>query len=147
MNEENERGNGYLVTGLILGIVLGLIFSWVFHPSTKAGDGSPVFLNQLDKDAYRVLVAAAYAGNKDTVRAKARLELLQDDDMYQALAFQTQEMLAQDGLTQVAKQMGELLLVLGQSDQQFKVPPTDTATPVPTGTEMEGSETVVPQEP
>jgi len=147
MNDENRRGNGYLLTGLIIGVLLGLIFSWVFRPATKTVEGSPAYLNELDKESYRILVAAAYAANKDIVRAKARLELLQDDDMYQSLALQTQEMLAQDGLTPEAKQMGELLLALGKADQQFELPSTDTVTPIPTVTESEGSETLVPQEP
>ena len=146
MNEENERGSWYLLTGFIIGILLGLVFSWMFKPA-KVTEGSPAALDALSKDSYRVLVAASYAANKDIVRAKARLALLQDEDMVQALALQTQEMLADNGMTEEAKQMSELLLALGQGNQQFALPPTDTVTPIPTATRSEELGTAIPEEP
>ena len=81
MNGEN-RGPWYLLTGLVLGIALGLIYAWVFQPVTVYRYGLRPPLRGDFKDQYRALIAAAYLGNGDLLRARARLELLKDEDMF-----------------------------------------------------------------
>jgi hypothetical protein len=95
MNGE-KRGPWYLLTGLVLGIALGLIYAWIFQP-VQYVDTSPASLRSDFKDQYRALIAAAYLGNGDLVRARARLELIKDEDMFRAISEQAQRTLAQQG--------------------------------------------------
>ncbi len=84
-----RRGNGYLLTGLLLGVGLGLLVAWVLAP-VRYVDTTPDRLRADFKDAYRALIALAYQGNPDLVRAQARLALLGDPNPAQALAVQAQ---------------------------------------------------------
>jgi hypothetical protein len=113
MNGEN-RGPWYLLTGLVIGIALGLIYAWIFQP-VKYIDTSPSSLRSDFKDQYRALIAAAYLGNGDLLRARARLELLKDGDMFRALSEQAQRTLAQQGSDADARALGLLAIALGQA--------------------------------
>jgi hypothetical protein len=113
MNGE-KRGPWYLLTGLVLGIALGLIYAWVFQP-VEYVDTSPEFLRSDFKDQYRALIAAAYLGNGDLIRARARLELLKDEDMFRAISEQAQRTLAQQGSDDDARALGLLAIALGQA--------------------------------
>ena len=85
MNE--NRGPWYLLTGLVIGAVLGLLYAWVIRP-VQYTNTAPSSLRAEDKDQYRAVIAAAYLANGDLLRARARLELLQDPDLYRVLAEQ-----------------------------------------------------------
>lgn len=113
MNQE-ERGHWYLLTGLLLGIALGLAYAWWIQP-VEYVDTMPASLRQEFKDQYRALIAAAYQGNNDLVRARARLELLQDQDMLRALTGQAQRTLANAGSSNDARALGLLAIALGQA--------------------------------
>ncbi len=51
MDEEN-RGNLYLVTGIVIGLALGLLFAWVIQP-VQYLDTPPDSLKEIYKDQYR----------------------------------------------------------------------------------------------
>lgn len=119
MNED-ERGHLYLLTGLIIGVVLGLAYSWWYQP-VKYTDTAPASLQREFKDKYRALIAVAYLGNSDLVRARGRLELLKDDDVLRALSEQAQRTLAETGAASSpetaaeARALGLLAIALGQA--------------------------------
>lgn len=129
MNEE-DRGSWYLLTGLILGIAIGLVYAWVIQPMGYA-EAEPASLHADYKDQYRTLIAAAYAANGDLTRARARLELLGDEDPYRALSEQAQRDLAGGGPEQ-SHALGSLAAALrGESAAPVSLP---GGTPAPTGT-------------
>jgi hypothetical protein len=113
MNGES-RGPWYLLTGLVIGISLGLLYAWVFQP-VKYVDTIPASLRADFKDQYRALIAAAYLGNSDLLRARERLELLEDEDVFRALSEQAQRTLAQQGPDEDARALGLLAIALGQA--------------------------------
>ncbi len=122
MNED-ERGNWYLLTGVVLGIILGILFAWVISP-VEYVDTAPESLKDEFKDQYRVLIASAYVANGDLVRAKARLELLDEADIYLVVAEQAQQMLAEGGSVEEAQALGRLALALGQEIPQPEITAT-----------------------
>ena len=111
---KNKYGQWYLLTGLVMGAFAGLLIAWILQP-VEYIDTSPASLQAAYKDHYRLLIAAAYAANGDLVRAKARLELLEDDDILQALTEQAQRTLAEGNSPEEARALGLLALALGQS--------------------------------
>ncbi|MBN1146336.1 MAG: hypothetical protein JXA78_03700 [Anaerolineales bacterium] len=122
---DEERGPWYLLTGLLLGVVLGLAYAWGVQP-VEYVDTSPASLRKDFKDQYRALIAASYLANGDLVRAKARLELLGDEDMYRAISEQAQRTLAQDGSTHQARALGLLAIALGQEGPGPAIPSPPT---------------------
>jgi hypothetical protein len=122
MNED-ERGNWYLLTGVVLGIILGILFAWVISP-IKYVDTAPESLKDEFKDQYRVLIASAYVANGDLVRAKARLALLDEVDIYLVVAEQAQQILAEGGSVEEAQALGRLALALGQEIPQPEITAT-----------------------
>ena len=89
MNEEEQRGPWYLLTGLVIGILIGIVYARYFQP-VRYVDTTPSSLRNDFKDQYRSLIAAAFLSNGDLIRARARLELLEDPDAFQALTDQAQ---------------------------------------------------------
>ncbi len=125
---EQNRGNWYLLTGLILGLVLGMIYAWVISPVTEV-DTHPNLLRDDYKDIYRSLISRAYQANNNLPRAEARLELIGDDDPALALAAQAQRFLAENGDNEMAKILANLSAAL-QSQHgpaATPIPPTVTA--------------------
>lgn len=110
---KEDRGSWYLLTGLVVGFILGVLYAWLVRPAEYV-DTTPASLRADFKDLYRALIASAYAANADLVRAQARLELLEDADVFQVLAEQAQRMLAQDSSSSEARALGLLALALGQ---------------------------------
>jgi hypothetical protein len=109
-----------LLTGLVIGAVLGVLYAWVVQP-VEYTDTKPVSLRADFKDSYRALIAAAYMANGDLVRARARLVLLGDKDIYRTLAEQAQRTLAGASASlsggsgmQEARALGVLAVALGQ---------------------------------
>lgn len=122
MDNEN-RGNLYLITGVVLGLVIGLLISWVIQP-VEYTDTSPSSLKETYKDRYRAVIASAFDANGDIVRAKARLELLGDENIHQALAEQAQQSLAEDNSPLEAQVLGRLAGAL--SRELPDIIPTET---------------------
>ncbi|MDD5468949.1 MAG: hypothetical protein PHS96_14215 [Anaerolineales bacterium] len=111
---EERRGAWFLLTGLIIGAVLGLFYAWVVQP-VQYTNTAPASLRADFKDRYRALIALAYSADGDLVRARARLELLEDDDSYRSLAEQAQRTLAEGGSADEARALGKLASALKEA--------------------------------
>jgi len=109
----DNRGPWYLITGLALGVLIGVAYAWLVQP-VRYTNTMPASLRSDFKDRYRAVIAAAYQANASLTRAKARLELLADPDVYRALAEQAQRSLA-GGDPQEARALGQLAAALGQA--------------------------------
>ena len=81
------------VVALILGFLAGLYYSWVLSP-VRYTDAEPRSLRTDFKDDFRSAIAAAFTSNGDLERARARLQLLGDEDPGQTLTAQAQRMVA-----------------------------------------------------
>ncbi len=114
MRASEERGPWYLLTGVIIGIVLGVLYTRYIQP-VQYVDTSPALLRSDFKDQYRVLISTAYTANGDLRRAKARLGLLKDPDIFRALSEQAQRTLAENGSSVEARSLGLLAIALGQA--------------------------------
>jgi len=119
MRHEEKRGPWYLLTGLLIGILLGVGYTRFFQP-VEYVETSPASLRQDFKDLYRAMIATAYLANGDLVRARARLELLQDADSVRTLTEQAQRKLAEEGdsesgISEEARALGLLAVALGQA--------------------------------
>lgn len=112
-----NRGPWYLITGFMLGLILGVAYSWVVRP-VQYINTSPASLRSDFKDQYRALIAAAYAANGDLVRARGRLSLLQDEDIFRVLAAQAQQTLADGNSSNEARALGLLAVAIGQGASQ-----------------------------
>jgi hypothetical protein len=123
---DQNRGNWYILTGLLLGLIMGLIFTWVVSP-VKEIDTHPNLLREDYKDIYRTLIARAYQANNNLPRAEARLALIGDEEPSLALAAQAQRYLAEGGDIETAK-------VLANLSSALQSAAITSATPLPAGT-------------
>jgi hypothetical protein len=125
---DQNRGNWYLLTGLILGLIMGIVYSWVISPVSQV-DTHPRMLRTDYKDIYRLLISRAYQANNNLPRAEARLNLIGDDEPALALAAQAQRFLAEGGDHEMAIILANLSAVLQSSEaaENTPVPPTGTA--------------------
>ncbi|UCH59915.1 MAG: hypothetical protein JSV61_00145 [Anaerolineales bacterium] len=126
-----NRGPWYLLTGLLFGAVIGLAYAWLVQP-VRYTNTKPASLRPDFKDRYRALIALAYQTNDNLVRAKARLELLEDQDVYRALAEQAQRTLAGGGNVEEARALGALAVALGQAPPTVEPAPQNTGIPAST---------------
>jgi hypothetical protein len=142
----DERGSWYLLTGIILGIGLGLLYSWVISPAEYI-DTPPWSLREDFKDQYRAAIAASYASTGNLQRAKARLELLKDEDSSLALVVQAQRYLAGGNDYEDAQSLAILASALGQAPTPLPTQPENTPTEVSTFTpEVSDSPTPSPSQ-
>ena len=109
-----KKGQWYLLTGILIGFLAGLAIAWIIQP-VEYTDTSPASLQPTYKDRYRVLIAKAYTASGDLVRAKARLELLGDENPLQALTEQAQRTLAEGSSPEEARSLSLLALAIGQN--------------------------------
>ncbi len=135
---DQNRGNWYLLTGLILGLILGIVYSWVISPVSQV-DTHPDSLRTDYKDIYRSLISRAYLANNNLPRAEARLDLIGDEESALALAAQAQRFLAEGGDNEMAKILANLSAALQSLTmiENTPVPPSETDNPE----ETEGSQT------
>ncbi len=125
---DQNRGNWYLLTGLILGLIMGIVYSWVISPVSQV-DTHPSLLRTDYKDIYRLLISRAYQANNNLPRAEARLNLIGDDEPALALAAQAQRFLAEGGDHEMAVILANLSAALQSSEEAENppVPPLGTA--------------------
>jgi len=121
-----QRGNLYLLTGLILGIGLGLLIAWVISP-VKYVDNEPSMLSETQKNAYRQVIALAYQSSRDLIRAQMRIDLVDPGGSYQVLAAQAQRMLAENDDPDAARALALLAADLGKPQVSTGVTITDQA--------------------
>ncbi|MCK4800804.1 MAG: hypothetical protein KAS84_02365 [Anaerolineales bacterium] len=133
---DQDRGNWYLLTALILGLTLGLIYTWVISPVSQV-DTHPSSLRVDYKDIYRSLISRAYQANNNLPRAKARLDLMDDDEPAMALAAQAQRFLAEGGDNEMAIILANLSADLqsAESAKNTPIPPTTGIDSTGTGPE------------
>jgi hypothetical protein len=150
MNRD-ERGPWYLITALVIGIGAGLVYAWFLAPVSYV-DISPVSLREEHKDQYRALIAAAYGANGDLVRARARLDQLEDPDIVRTLTIQAQRTLVSAGQENISHYLGQLALALSQEPTASQtlelilpVPPASPS-PNPDSNDEEPGETPAEQE-
>ena len=122
MNEEQPRGNWYLLTGVVLGLILGLIFSLRVSP-VRYENSDPSMLAEDLRGEYRRLIAEAYRGDGNLPRARQRLALLRDDDPARALAAQAQRILADGGGPDDARPLAQLAADLSGAQPPAAVTP------------------------
>jgi hypothetical protein len=124
-----ERGRWYLLTGLVIGAVLGLVYAWLVSPR-EYSDTSPASLQTDFKDQYRAMIALAYVSDGNLPRARARLELLGDEDAIRSLAEQAQRTLAEGRSPREAQALGLLAVSLGQGPVPLpSLPPVNLTLP------------------
>lgn len=112
-------GFSFIFTGLILGLIIGLAISLWFSPVEYANI-TPNMLGDQAKEAYRAIIATSFNARGDLGRAKARINLLQDEDSIRLLTAQAQQTVAQGGLAQEAR--GLALLAAALNNQDFEIP-------------------------
>jgi len=135
------------LVALAAGFGLGLGYAWVIAPAPQV-DAEPHALRANFKDSFRSAIAAAYASNADLERARARLDLLGDPDLSQALAAQAQRMLAAGEPARNVQQVAMLASALEGQQAAANPSPTDTAIPTNTSeapTQEDSTSTVIPE--
>jgi len=130
MNE--DRGNWFLLTGIIIGLAFGLLYSLWLNPVTYV-DAAPGSLSPANQDHYRLMAALAYRANGDLGRAQARLQIFDDDNPAYTLGAQAQRMLAEGGDPDMARALAQLAADYNNPLPEVVLPPTPTleATPTP----------------
>ena len=127
---EHNRGNWYLLTGLVLGLIFGLVYSWVISPISQV-DTHPNLLRDDYKDIYRSLISRAYRANNNLPRAQARLDLIGDEEPALALAAQAQRFLAESEDNEMALILANLSSVLQSANKPVPTSPQLSSTPSP----------------
>jgi hypothetical protein len=125
---DQNRGNWYLLTGLILGLVIGIVYAWVISPISQV-DTHPNLLRDDYKDIYRSLISRAYRANINLPRAEARLELIGDQEPALALAAQAQRYLAESEDNEMALILANLSSVLQSANEPVPTMPLPSSTP------------------
>ena len=114
-----------IILTLLLGLGLGVAYSWLISP-LRVVDADPVALRADFKDNYRSAIAASYAATSNLPRAQARLALLGDSNIIEALNSQAQHMLATGEFAQ-ADQLAALATALGNGTTGLAPVPTSTS--------------------
>jgi hypothetical protein len=116
---------------LLLGLGLGLAYSWLISP-LRVVDADPVALRADFKDQYRAAIAASFAANGNLPRAEARLVLLGDTNVVEALNSQAQRMIASGEFTQ-ADQLAALAVAIENGGILISAPITAVTDPTEAG--------------
>jgi hypothetical protein len=128
-----------ILFALLVGLGAGLVYAWMIAPR-GATDTQPRTLRADFKDQYRALIAAAYTATGNLPRARARLALLGDPDLLEALNGQAQRMQANnqsferaDQVAALARALDENVSSAGTNGEITGAEPTSSA-PVPSTT-------------
>lgn len=115
----------YLLAGLGIGLIAGIIVSLLIAP-LRYTQSNPAALAAGGKDIYRGLIALAYLSDGDLGRASARLALLQDSNLVDALAAQSQRVYAAGGSVEEAQAFSLLAVSLYQKNHGSPTPAAGT---------------------
>lgn len=100
-----------ILLALLAGLAGGLVYSWMISP-LRVTDADPFVLRADFKEDFRSTIAAAYAATGNLPRAQARLALLKDPDLVEALNAQAQRMKADSESFQQADEVAALAVAL-----------------------------------
>lgn len=109
---------------LLAGLGLGLAYAWIISP-LRVVASDPIALRADFKDQFRSAIAAAFVATGNLPRTEARLSLLGDSDVVEALNSQAQRMIASGEFAQ-ADQLAALAMAL-ENDNVLAVLPTHTS--------------------
>jgi hypothetical protein len=145
----------FVLVGIVAGLILGLFLTWQVWP-VEYYDTDPVDLRQEHKDDYVVMIAAAYAQDRDLGLASLRLGHLELEDAKQSVLGLFQRY-GEAGYSEETRSLAQLAYDLGVTDVAllpYLEEPTPTAStipsPEPTPTEVPTTAvvpTVTPVEP
>jgi hypothetical protein len=125
----------FVLVGIVVGLSLGLLLTWQVWP-VQYYDTDPIDLRQEYKDDYVVMIAAAYAQERDLGLASLRLGQLGLEDAKQAVLGLFQRY-GEAGYSGETRSLAQLAYDLGVTDVAL-LPYIEepTATPEPTPTEV-----------
>ena len=110
-----------VLLGLLLGVGMGLAYTWVLNPHPNT-DAQPSALRAEFKDQYRSLIAASFAATGNLPRAQARLAVVGDANLVEALNAQAQRMRAGAQSFERADQVAALASALGAESSGGTLP-------------------------
>ena len=139
----------FVLVGIVVGLGLGLLLTWQIWP-VEYYNTDPIDLRQEHKDDYVVMIAAAYAQDRDLGMASLRLGQLGLEDAKQSVLGLFQRY-GEGGYSGETRSLAQLAYDLGVTDVAL-LPyiQEPTATPEPTQTEVPTTApvpTVTPVEP
>ena len=139
----------FVLVGIVVGLILGLLLTWQIWP-VEYYNTDPIDLRQAHKDDYVVMIAAAYAQDRDLGMASLRLGQLGLEDAKQSVLGLFQRY-GEGGYSGETRSLAQLAYDLGVTDVAL-LPyiQEPTATPEPTQTEVPTTApvpTVTPAEP
>ncbi|HUS70504.1 MAG TPA: hypothetical protein VM075_07000 [Anaerolineae bacterium] len=124
-----KRGHLLFVpVGIVVGLILGLLITWQVWP-VEYYDTDPVDLRQEHKDDYVVMIAAAYAQDRDLGLASLRLGQLGLEDAKQSVLGLFQRY-GEAGYTGETRSLARLAYDLGVTDVAL-LPYVQEPTPTP----------------
>ena len=91
-----NRGHWYLLTGILIGMFFGVVILQIAEPPSN-NQYSPGNLSDAGKAEYMLMIARAYQINQDLVRARARLDLLNEANLVLMLEQQAQRVTTAGG--------------------------------------------------
>jgi len=113
-----------ILFALLIGLGAGLAYAWIIAPQ-NISNSNPDTLRADFKDQFRVAIAASYAATGNLPRAQARLALLGDDNLAEALSAQAQREIANGQFIQ-ADQLVALASVFETGVEVIPLPITST---------------------
>jgi len=139
----------FVLVGIVVGLGLGLLLTWQIWP-VEYYNTDPIDLRQEHKDDYVVMIAAAYAQDRDLGMASLRLGQLGLEDAKQSVLGLFQRY-GEGGYSGETRSLAQLAYDLGVTDVAL-LPyiQEPTATPEPAPTEVPATApvpTVTPAEP
>jgi hypothetical protein len=122
-----------ILLALLAGLAGGLVYSWMISP-LRVTNADPFALRADFKEDFRSTIAAAYAATGNLPRAQARLVLLKDSDLVEALNAQAQRMMADSESFRQADEVAALAVALENGSEAIptSVLPTEVVQEVQT---------------
>jgi hypothetical protein len=133
-----------ILLALLAGLAGGLVYSWMIAP-LRVTDADPFALRTDFKEDFRSTIAAAYAATGNLPRAQARLALLKDPDLVEALNAQAQRMRADSESFQQADEVAALAVALENGSEA--IPTSILPTEVVQEIQTSFTETTLPPPP
>ncbi len=127
---------GGFLAGLLVGLGLSLVYTWMLDPPPLTMT-TPAALNPHDREVYTVLVAAAYAADRNLDQAEKRLAKLEDPDIENTIVHLAERHISEGQDVRDVRALARLANGLGRTSaavRPFIATPSPTSTPSPTAT-------------